>query len=105
MLQPLSLIRLLTYNRPVMVTYDQICTAIIKSTMKSLGKESALEPARKAGLQVDNDGNATGASKDILDKLLNEYVSVSGRVGIIFARSAIAALIKGENIDLPESLK
>jgi hypothetical protein len=88
-----------------LVTYDDLATAIIKKKIATLGKEAAITTARKSGVVCDDDGKCFGTTKSSLGALVDAYAKVSGRVGIIFARSAILKLIEGSQIDLPDILK
>ena len=73
--------------------------------MLRLGKEAAIDAARKSGLACDDDGKSFGATKTTLGGLVEGYAKVSGRVGIIFARSAVMRLVENSDIDLPDILK
>jgi hypothetical protein len=87
-----------------LVTYNEICTAIIERKVKLFGSEFALERARKAGVEVDGHGVATNADKDKLGKLVDEYRAFGGSVGMMFIRSVVDKMVKENEIDLPANL-
>ena len=88
-----------------MVTYDELCTAIIQKHIRLLGSETAIAPARTAGLTVDEQGKTNGSDKDQLGKLIDAYNQMTGRVTMVFTRSIVAKLVGNDKIDLPENLK
>jgi hypothetical protein len=87
------------------VTYDDLCTAIIQKKIVGLGRAVALKAARDVGITVDDNGTTKFTDRVLLGKLVDSYLQVSGRVGLVFMRSAVAALVKGQNIELPDNLK
>ncbi|NTV52507.1 MAG: hypothetical protein HGA76_05795 [Candidatus Firestonebacteria bacterium] len=88
-----------------MVTYSDLCTAIVKKKINFIGHNQVIPLVRALGLKVDDDGNVEGAGKRDLEKLANELKRISGQLGVILARMAIHPLIKNETIDIPEVLK
>lgn len=64
--------------------YKQIITEIIKKQIIVLGPQIAILKARNVpGLSVSDDGvvtNITGNEQDVLQKLIEEYVSLSGEI-------------------------
>jgi hypothetical protein len=75
--------------------YAELITEIIKKQAVILGPEIAIVKARAVpGLMVDNDGKVTGVGenpKDTLQKLVDQYVELSGMIvknalGSIFAK-------------------
>jgi hypothetical protein len=87
------------------VTYDDLCTAIVQKHMRLLGTDTALAPARKVGITIDDDGKAMGTTKELLGSLVDAYTEMTGRVTLVFTRGIVAKLITNDNLDLPDNLR
>jgi hypothetical protein len=63
--------------------------------------------ARKVpGIEVTDDGTVTsGASKAALSALCQQYMSVASGVAKMLMKSAVAPLISGSALDLPDELR
>ena len=89
------------------VGYDDLMTAIVKKQISVLGTDRAILFARKVPrIAVNDDGTITrGASKDALSALCQQYMSVASGVARMLMKSAIAPLISGSALDLPDELR
>lgn len=75
--------------------YIALISEIIKKQSVILGPEIAILKARSvSGITIDNNGNVTnvsGNAKDVLQRLVDQYVELSGQIvknalGSIFAK-------------------
>lgn len=82
-------------------------TAIVKKQVSVIGSERAVLFARKVPrITVSDDGTVTsGGSKDALSALCQQYMSVAAGVAKMLMKSAIAPLIAGSSLDLPDELR
>lgn len=88
------------------VAYEDLMTAIVKKQISIIGSERAVYFARKVPrIAVDDDGNVTGGGKDSLSTLCQQYMSVASGVAKMLMKSAIAPLIAGSSLDLPDELR
>ncbi len=89
-----------------MTSYEEVSSVIVKKQISVIGSEKALAIAKSVkGLAIDSSGNVTSASKAALNSLVDGYVNIAGSVAKMIMKGAIAPLVRGSNIDLPESLK
>ena len=88
-----------------MVTYDDLCTAIVQKHVRLLGEDVALAPVRKVGITVSIDGKTSGTTKELLGNLVDAYSDMTGRVTLVFTRGIVAKLVKDGQLDLPDNLK
>ena len=74
--------------------YKQVITEIIKKQIIILGPQMAVLKARNVpGLKVANDGTVTsveGSEQVILQKLIDEYVALSGEI----VKNAVNSIFK-----------
>jgi hypothetical protein len=89
------------------VGYEDLMTAIVKKQISVIGSERAILFARKVPrIAVSDDGTVTtGGSKDALSVLCHQYMSVASGVARMLMKAAIAPLIAGSNLDLPDELR
>lgn len=82
-------------------------TAIVKKQISILGSERALLFARKVPrIAINDDGTVTSSgNKDMLAALCQQYMSVASGVAKMLMKSAIAPLISGSSLDLPNELR
>lgn len=88
-----------------MLTYDDLCTAIVQKHIRLLGAEAALKPLAKLGITADDTGNTNNTTKEQLGGLVDEYNHLTGRVSMPFIRSIVSKLATGEALDLPDNIK
>ena len=88
-----------------MVSYDDLCTAIVQKHIRLLGADEALKAPRKVGVTVDDTGKTTNTTKQSLQSIVDEYNRLTGRVSMPFIRSIVTKLTSGESIDLPDNVK
>ena len=90
-----------------MVQYDDLMTAIIRKQITIMGAEKALKYARQVpGIVVADDGRVTSeADQTALAGLVQEYKKVAGTVAILLMKTAIAPLLKGADLTLPQELR
>jgi hypothetical protein len=89
------------------VDYGDLMTAIVKKQISIIGSERAILFARKVPrVSVSDDGTVTGGgSKDGLSILCQQYMSVASGVAKMLMKSAIAPLMAGCKLDLPDELR
>ncbi len=89
------------------VGYEDLMTAIVQKQISIIGSERAVLFARKvARIAVSDDGTVTGGgSKDALAALCQQYMSVASGVAKMLMKSAIAPLIAGASLELPDELR
>jgi hypothetical protein len=89
------------------IGYDDLMTAIVQKQISIIGSERAILFARKVPrISVSDDGTVTsGGSKDSLSALCQQYMSVASGVAKMLMKSAIAPLIAGASLDLPDELR
>lgn len=89
------------------VGYGDLMTAIIKKQISVIGSDRALLFARKVPrIDVNDDGTVTSAgSKDALSALCRQYMSVASGVAKMLMKSAVAPLLSGSTLDLPDELR
>jgi hypothetical protein len=89
------------------VGYGDLMTAIVKKQISVIGSERAILFARKVPrIAVNDDGTVTsGGTKDSLSVLCQQYMSVASGVARMLMKSAIAPLISGSPLDLPDELR
>jgi hypothetical protein len=89
------------------VGYEDLMTAIVKKQISVIGSERAILFARKVPqIAVDDDGTVTnGGSKAALSVLCQQYMSVASGVARMLMKSAVAPLLSGSTLDLPEELR
>ncbi len=89
------------------IGYEDLMTAIVQRQISIIGSERAILFARKVPrIAVSNDGTVTGGgSKDSLSALCQQYMSVASGVAKMLMKSAIAPLIAGASLDLPDELR
>lgn len=89
------------------VGYGDLMTAIVKKQISVIGSERAILFARKVPrIAVNDDGTVTsGGSKDTLSILCQQYMSVASGVAKMLMKSAVAPLIAGSTLDLPDELR
>lgn len=82
-------------------------TAIVQKQISIIGSERAILFARKVPrIAVNDDGTITsGGTKDALSALCQQYMSVASGVAKMLMKSAIAPLIAGSSLDLPDELR
>lgn len=90
-----------------MVGYGDLMTAIVQKQISIIGSERAVRFARKVpGIAVNEDGTVTsGGTKESLSCLCREYMSVASGVARMLMKSAVAPLLNGSRLDLPEELR
>jgi len=89
------------------VSYGDLMTAIVKKQISLIGSDRALLFARKVPrVDVNDDGTVTsGGSKDALSALCQQYMTVASGVAKMLMKSAIAPLLPGSTLDLPDELR
>jgi hypothetical protein len=89
------------------ISYGDLMTAIVQKQISIIGTERAILFARKVPrIAVNDDGTVTGGgTKDALSALCQQYMSVASGVARMLMKSAIAPLISGSSLDLPEELR
>lgn len=89
------------------ISYGDLMTAIVQKQISIIGSERAILFARKVPrVAVSNDGTVTsGGSKEALSSLCQQYMSVASGVAKMLMKSAIAPLISGSSLDLPDELR
>ena len=89
------------------VTYGDLMTAIVKKQISVIGSERAILFARKVpSIGVSDDGTVTsGGTKDALSLLCRQYMAVASGVAKMLMKSAVAPLVTGSTLDLPEELR
>ncbi len=82
-------------------------TAIVQKQISIIGSERAILFARKVPhIIISNDGTITsGGNKETLSALCQQYMSVASGVAKMLMKSAIAPLIAGSTLDLPDELR
>lgn len=82
-------------------------TAIVKKQISVIGSERAILFARKVpAVAIAEDGTVTsGGSKAALSGLCQQYMAVASGVAKMLMKSAIAPLMAGATLDLPEELR
>ena len=82
-------------------------TAIVKKQISLIGSDRALLFARKVPrIDVTDDGTvASGGTKEALSALCQQYMSVASGVARMLMKSAIAPLVAGSALDLPDELR
>lgn len=87
--------------------YSILMTTIVKKMIVVMGKEKALKLAgRVPGVTVEPDGQVTSpTSVEDLRLLVREYRTAGGTFTLYLIKGAIAPLIKGSNVPLPDELR
>jgi hypothetical protein len=81
-------------------------TAIVKKQISIIGSDRAILFARKVpSIGVSDDGTVTGGTKDALALLCRQYMAVASGVAKMLMKSAIAPLVTGSTLDLPDELR
>ncbi|HWG39576.1 MAG TPA: hypothetical protein VN658_03430 [Candidatus Acidoferrales bacterium] len=88
------------------VGYEDLMTAIVKKQISVIGSERAVLFARKVPqITVSNDGTVVGGNKAALSALCQQYMSVASGVAKMLMKSAVAPLLNGSPLDLPDELR
>jgi hypothetical protein len=89
------------------VGYEDLMTAIVKKQISVIGSERAVFFARKVPqIVVTDDGTVTnGGTKTALALLCQQYMSVAKGVARMLMKSAVAPLLPGSALDLPDELR
>lgn len=87
--------------------YSILMTAVVKKMIVVMGKEKALKLAgRVSGVTVEPDGQVSSPTGlEDLRQLVREYRTAGGTVTLYLIKGAIAPLIKGSNVPLPDELR
>lgn len=91
------------------IKYKELLEAIINKQSNVLGVKVAVRRARNIiGLQINEEGKVLSCnitSDEALEKLVQEYTSLSGEIGKNFCLSAINAILKKyPDINIPKNL-
>ncbi len=89
------------------VRYEDLMTAIVKKQISVIGSERAIFFARKVPqIDVSDDGTVrNGGSKAALSVVCQQYMSVASGVARMLMKSAVAPLLAGAALDLPDELR
>lgn len=88
------------------VGYEDLMTAIVKKQISVIGSERAILFARKVPqIAVSDDGTVIGGNKAALSALCQQYMSVASGVAKMLMKSAVAPLLSGSSVDLPDELR
>lgn len=88
------------------VGYEDLMTAIVKKQISVIGSERAILFARKVPqIAVRDDGTVVGGNKAALAALCQQYMSVASGVAKMLMKSAVAPLLSGSPLDLPDELR
>jgi hypothetical protein len=88
-----------------MSAHDEIATAIVAGQHKVMGKVALTLASRATGHDLGTDlttMNIDGATVDTIEKLIAEYSSVTGPLGVRMCRQAAAeALSRHPDVTIP----
>jgi len=89
------------------VQYADLANAVIRRFSVIIGSERAVRLAANiSGLTLDPTTRVVcHASHAGLDQLVREYQSIGGTVAILLMKRTVAALVRGSQLALPESLR
>lgn len=87
--------------------YGDLMTAIVKKQISVIGSDRALLFARKVPrIDISDDGTVNNVgSKEALSALCQQYMSVASGVAKMLMKSAVAPLLPGSKLDLPDELR
>lgn len=88
------------------IGYEDLMTAIVKKQISVIGSDRAIQFARKVPhIGVSDDGTVTGGNKAALAVLCQQYMSVASGVARMIMKAAVAPLLNGSALDLPDELR